>query len=110
MKSAAQSSWGGPRIGAGRKPRLQYEAREAFNQAVDGEWGTILTHLSKWIQEGDKQTIRFILEQRFGKAPQTVGVNQITSTELVSSTNHTHLEKMARRLGEQILEEQKTLA
>ena len=74
MKTDGESKHGGARVGAGRKPKLQYEARELFQSAVDERWGLIMGKLDKLITDGDFNTIRWILEQRIGKAPQSLEV------------------------------------
>lgn len=74
MKTGEKSNHGGARPGAGRKPKLQYEARELFYAAVDARWETILAKLDALIARGDFNTIRWVLEQRVGKAAQSVDI------------------------------------
>jgi hypothetical protein len=69
LKTEDKSTWGGSRNGSGRKPRLQYEAREAFYNAVDDEWENINKLLKYHIHRGDKEMLKWIIEQRIGRAP-----------------------------------------
>jgi hypothetical protein len=80
MKMEQKSKHGGAREGAGRKPKLQYEARELFYSAVDARWDTILAKLDKLITRGDFHALRWVLEQRIGRAPQSVEMD-ITTKE-----------------------------
>lgn len=65
---------GGARPGSGRKPKLKDDARQAFYAAVDERWAQIMAGLDKWIKKGDKHVLLAIVEQRIGKAPQTMKV------------------------------------
>jgi len=75
LKNKDKSSWGGLREGSGRKPRLQYEVRELFNNVIDDEWDNIVKVLQYHIRKGDKDTMKWCLEQRIGRAPQSVDIN-----------------------------------
>ncbi len=68
------SKRGGARVGAGRKPKMQYEARELFNMAVDARWPLIMQKIDELIQKGDKDILKMIVEQRIGKPTQSVAV------------------------------------
>lgn len=74
MKTEQESKHGGARPGAGRKPKLQFEARELFYTAIDDRWEAIIAKLDKLIDRGDSGTIRWLLEQRVGKASQSLDV------------------------------------
>lgn len=74
LNTSEKSSWGGVREGAGRKPRLQYEARELFNLAMDEEWGILNKFIRYYIRKGDKEMIKWVVEQRIGKAPQSMDI------------------------------------
>jgi translation initiation factor IF-2 len=65
-------SWGGFRVGSGRKPKLQYEAREEFNAWFDTNQTEIMDTLLRHIKRGNFQAMIYVLDQRFGKAPQTL--------------------------------------
>ncbi len=75
LKTKEKSSWGGARSGAGRKPRLQYEARELFYSAIDEEWENIIKVLQYHIRRGNKDVMKWAIEQRIGKAPQSVDIS-----------------------------------
>jgi hypothetical protein len=81
MKTEQKSKHGGARPGAGRKPKLQYEARELFYSTVDARWDTIMATLDKLIAQGDYHVLRWVLEQRIGKAPQSLEIIEDTSEE-----------------------------
>jgi len=83
MKTEQKSKHGGARAGAGRKPKLQYEARELFYSAVDARWDTILSKLDKLIARGDFHALRWVLEQRIGRAPQSVEMDITANSEPV---------------------------
>ena len=68
---------GGSRLGAGRKPKHQHEARAAFNLAIDARWDKILEKLDAWIEQGDKDILRMLVEQRIGKPSQSLEVSKI---------------------------------
>ncbi|MEI7765669.1 MAG: hypothetical protein WCI93_03750 [bacterium] len=74
LKKDKKSSWGGIREGSGRKPRLQYEARELFYNAIDDEWENIIKILKYQIHRGDKEILKWTIEQRIGKAFQNVDI------------------------------------
>ncbi|OHB14679.1 MAG: hypothetical protein A2431_00520 [Candidatus Zambryskibacteria bacterium RIFOXYC1_FULL_39_10] len=76
LKTTAISKRGGARIGAGRKPKLKFEARELFNVAVDEKWPLIVSKMDEWIENGDKDMIKFIIEQRIGKPAQAVDIRK----------------------------------
>jgi hypothetical protein len=72
MKTKVISKRGGARPGAGRKPKLQHEARELFNAAIDERWDQILLKIDEWIAKGDKDILRLVIEQRIGRASQNI--------------------------------------
>lgn len=72
LKTEDISKHGGARPGAGRKPKLQFEARELFNNAIDDRWGRIMQKIDAHIEKGDKDILRLCVEQRIGKAGQSV--------------------------------------
>ena len=76
LKTNTISKRGGARIGAGRKPKLQFEARELFNMAVDERWPRIEKKMDEWIENGDKDMIKFLIEQRIGKPSQSLEVKK----------------------------------
>ena len=67
---------GGKREGSGRKPKMQYEARELFNMYIDARMAKILENVAKWIDEGDKDMHKYILDQRLGKAVQGIDIGK----------------------------------
>lgn len=76
LKTRTISKRGGARIGAGRKPKLQFEARELFNMAVDQRWPRIEKKMDEWIDNGDKDMVRFLIEQRIGKPSQSIDIEK----------------------------------
>jgi hypothetical protein len=67
---------GGARKGAGRKPKLlqNYKVRELFNSVVDNCWDDIVVAMRHHIKKKDKDFIKFIVDQRIGKAAQALDV------------------------------------
>lgn len=107
LKTEKKSNWGGARTGAGRKPRLQYEARELFNLAIDEEWGILNKMVRYYIRKGDKDMIKWVVEQRIGKAPQTVDVNARgaflnVSEPFVNEEKHSRLMEIAKRVSAEL--------
>ena len=76
IKDVIVKQHGGVRPNSGRKPKLQFEARELFNQFIDKNWGKIMENVTKWIDEGDKDMHKYILDQRLGKAVQGIDVGK----------------------------------
>ncbi len=72
LKTNEISTRGGTRPGSGRKPKLKAEARELFYSKLDERWENIIQMLDKWIKEGDKEILKFLIEQRIGKPPQAL--------------------------------------
>lgn len=70
--SKKKSKRGGKRPGAGRKPKLEWEARRLFNKFVDKHWKEIENGLLFWIKKKDKYVLEKILEQRIGRAGQSI--------------------------------------
>ncbi len=69
MKTSEKSTWGGERDGSGRKPKLKFEARELFYMAIDERWDRILAKIDKYIERGDKDILKMLIEQRIGRPP-----------------------------------------
>lgn len=67
MKTSDKSTWGGKRDGSGRKPKLKAEARELFYMAIDERWDKILSQIDRYIQRGDKDILKMLIEQRVGR-------------------------------------------
>lgn len=65
---------GGIRENAGRKPKLKDDARSLFYARVDEKWDQIMEALDYWIAKKDKDMLKLVIEQRIGKAPQSVEV------------------------------------
>lgn len=100
MKTKLKSKHGGARPGSGRKPKLQYEARELFYNAVDDRWNTIIAKLDKLITKGDHHTLRWILEQRIGRAPQSLEItNQEEKMTPEQEKSNEELEYLAEGIG-----------
>jgi hypothetical protein len=69
---------GGFRAGSGRKPKLQYEARELLNMAIDQRMPKILEKIDELVEKGDTTMIKLLIEQRFGRpsVPETPKISQ----------------------------------
>ena|SRR3990167_5936544 len=68
---------GGKRENSGRKKTTlkkykQHEARERFNIAIDHKWDIIIEKIDEWIEDGDKEMIKYVLDQRICKASQAI--------------------------------------
>lgn len=67
---------GGKRPGSGRKAVEKiakvFEAREAFNKRVDDRWDKLMAVMDECIENKDKDMVKFLVEQRIGKAPQSM--------------------------------------
>lgn len=74
LKMDKEPSHGGVRENSGRKPKLKDEARQMFYAAVDARWEMIMEKIDYYIQKGDKDILKMIIEQRIGKAPQPIEV------------------------------------
>ena len=74
LKMGEKSKHGGLRPNSGRKPKLKAEAREIFYAKVDDRWPLIVEKMDELLEKGDKEMIKFIIEQRIGKAPQSLEV------------------------------------
>ncbi len=74
VKKSSSKKHGGKRKNSGRKSKLKDDARQAFYKEVDKRWKTIMKKLGVWIDKGDKEVLLKIIEQRIGKAPQSVEV------------------------------------
>ena len=103
MKTQGISKRGGARLGAGRKPKLQYEARELFNAAIDERWPLIVQKLDEWIAKGDKDILRLVIEQRIGRASQNVEVHKTQQGHInMAVFMNPHFQEAIRRLDNEI--------
>jgi hypothetical protein len=106
LKTSKVSTWGGPREGSGRKPKLQYEVRELFNKRVDDEWENLMTSLFDQISKGDKELMKWMIEQRIGKAPQSMDLNAkgvvLNVNEEISDENRIRVMEIAKRVSEEL--------
>lgn len=75
---------GGFRSGSGRKPKLQYEARELLNMAIDQRMPKILEKIDELVEKGDTTMIKLLIEQRFGR-PSVPQIPQISEPTRISS-------------------------
>jgi hypothetical protein len=105
MKTAVKSKHGGARAGSGRKPRLQYEARELFCMAVDDRWELILAKLDEFIEKGDKEVLKMLIEQRIGRPGQSVDMTAKILNEEVSAPGGEHLQEIASRVAAELKKE-----
>ncbi len=100
------STWGGSREGSGRKPRLQYEARELFNAVIDHEWDRLLETLLDQARNGDKDVLRWLIEQRIGKAPQSLDIEAkgafLNMTEPIDTDGAERVRLIAGRVAEEL--------
>lgn len=103
LKTTAISRRGGARVGAGRKPKLQHEARELFNAAIDARWPLIMQKLDGLIEEGDKDVLKFIVEQRIGKATHNIAVKETNTTNVNYSLFYRPKVREAVRVYEDVL-------
>ena len=106
LKSEPQSNWGGSRPGAGRKPRLQYEVRDLFNFAIDEEWDNILKVVRYHVRKGDKDVTKWLIEQRIGKAPQTLDVTAkaaiLSVTSEISDDSPIDIMEIAKKVSAEL--------
>lgn len=77
MKTETKQKHGGARPGSGRKPKLQYEARESFYAYVDERQAIISEKLDALVQKGDFPALKWLMEQRIGKAPQSLDLTSL---------------------------------
>ena len=106
LKNKDKSSWGGLREGSGRKPRLQYEVRELFNNVIDDEWDNIIKVLQYHIRKGDKDMLKWCLEQRVGRAPQSVDINAkgafLSVSEPITEYNGIDIDLIAKGVSNEL--------
>lgn len=104
LKTDSKSNWGGFREGSGRKPKLQYEMRELFNTFVDEEWENVMKVLKYQILRGDKEVMKWVIEQRIGRTPQMVGLSSGGSltVESVSSDTKIDIDEIANRVSKEL--------
>lgn len=74
LKTDKKSKHGGLRENAGRKPKLNFQAREIFYAKIDERWDKLIAVLDKFIEKEDKDMVKFMIEQRIGKAPQRMEI------------------------------------
>lgn len=106
MKTVGISKRGGARPGAGRKPRLQHEAREIFNAAIDARWPLIMRKLDELIEKGDKDVLRMVVEQRIGKPGLSLAVKDDHSTRVNYNLFFNPKVREATRVFEEVYKEQ----
>jgi len=82
LENGKHPNWGGKRNGGGRKPKNQEEiltpkftARELFYKKVDERWDLLMEALDECLFNKDKDILKFVIEQRIGKASQAVNVD-----------------------------------
>ena len=76
LKTKGISKRGGARVGAGRKPKLQFEARELFNVSVDKNWDLLMEKVWEAVKNGDKDMVKFVIEQKIGKPAQSLRIQK----------------------------------
>jgi hypothetical protein len=76
--TTAKIKHGGFRAGSGRKPKLQYEARELLNMAIDERLPKMFEKIDDLIEKGDPTILKMLIEQRFGRpsVPETPRISQ----------------------------------
>ncbi len=67
-----KTNWGGTRAGSGRKPKLQFEAREQFNLFVDDNIDILHDCALRHVKKGNFRALEYLFDQRYGKAPLNV--------------------------------------
>ena len=76
IENEQKKTKGGKRLNSGRKPKIKsfkkFEARENFNIAVDKKWPEIMQKIQEYIDAGDRDILKMVIEQRIGKAPQSI--------------------------------------
>jgi hypothetical protein len=102
LKTNDKPSWGGAREGSGRKPRLQYEARELFNEEIDKDWAYMTKFVRYHIRKGDKDMLKWAIEHRIGKAPQSMDIRAQAVVEDVSPEHAERVMEIARMLSEDL--------
>jgi DNA polymerase elongation subunit (family B) len=106
LKTEEKSNWGGLREGSGRKPKLQYEVREIFNKAIDDEWENIIKVLQYQIRRGDKDTMKWCIEQRIGKAPQSMDIKAqgafLSVSEPITEHNGIDIDLIAKGVSNEL--------
>lgn len=106
LKNENKSNWGGYREGSGRKPRLQYEIREFFNNSIDDEWENIMEVLRTQIRKGDREVIKWVVEQRIGKAPQSMDIKAsgaiLSLSEPILESSNIDVMLLAKKVSEEL--------
>lgn len=74
QQKQAHSNHGGKRAGSGRKQKTRlkknFKAREDLYWWIDENWATLLNGLKTALTAKDKEMIKYLIDQRIGKAPQ----------------------------------------
>ena len=106
LKTEHKSTWGGSREGSGRKPRLQYEARELFNAVIDEEWVNITETLLNYVRKGDKEVLKWVIEQRIGRSPQSIDISArsavLNINEIPDAERTEKVMEIARRVSDEL--------
>lgn len=63
---------GGARPNCGRKPKLKFAVREMFNKEIDSRMPAIMEAIDYYIGIKDKEILKYVLNQRIGRPPQSV--------------------------------------
>lgn len=98
------SKRGGARIGAGRKPKMQHEARELFNMAIDDRWPILIAKMDQFIEDGDKDMIKWMVEQRIGRPVQSVAVKKVENTSSYSLFYNPEIRKATTEFEDRLKE------
>lgn len=79
VEKVENSPWsknGGKRKGSGRKQkehlRKNFQAREELYKWIDENWEALMKGLKVSLDKEDKEMIKYLIDQRIGKAPQRV--------------------------------------
>ena len=90
-------SWGGRREGSGRRKKKklakQFQARQELYKWIDENWDALMNGLKIALSKQDKEMMKYLLDQRIGKAPVQVD-QQIEGNFIISwdetDTNSIH--------------------
>jgi hypothetical protein len=73
---------------------------------VDDEWENLMTSLFDQISKGDKELMKWMIEQRIGKAPQSMDLNAkgvvLNVNEEISDENRIRVMEIAKRVSEEL--------
>lgn len=71
-----ENNYGGKRDGSGRKPKAKlkgkFNAREELYKWIDERWDTLTAGVA--VNFEDKDMIKYLIDQRIGKAPQNLNL------------------------------------